>query len=313
MRSICIPLLGLLLICHHVHGQNVAYCIGNSLTNDSRPQYLEDSLWHVYCGKNLDYIFNNPQGHCISTSTPWPDALSDNQFEYISVQPFNGTTLEQDRDIIAYWMTLQPQAKFVIHSGWTAHATFVDDYLAGNPDNMMRPSPEYMQDLIAALNEIFPDRLIIQTHANDLLYSVWQEIEMANNPKIIDLEPKWFVQLPYDELSDIYRDPVHLDLDAGRYLMHNALRYAFGQPLFPRELFPNLTGIETTYIEYVIRESLVIPGDANRDRIVNLADVEPFVDSLTSDEFEITTDMNEDREINLLDIGPFIDAVLKSP
>ena len=57
----------------------------------------------------------------------------------------------------------------------------------------------------------------------------------------------------HDQLSDIYRDFILMDLRTGRYLMHNALRYAVRQPLFPRELFPNTTENDLNYLEYKIR------------------------------------------------------------
>ncbi|HBL45451.1 MAG TPA: hypothetical protein DDZ90_18890, partial [Planctomycetaceae bacterium] len=35
---------------------------------------------------------------------------------------------------------------------------------------------------------------------------------------------------PFDEITDIYRDAIHMKTDTGRYLMHNAMRHAMGQP-----------------------------------------------------------------------------------
>lgn len=32
------------------------------------------------------------------------------------------------------------------------------------------------------------------------------------------------------KVEDLHRDKIHLTLDAGRYLMHNAMRKALGQP-----------------------------------------------------------------------------------
>lgn len=312
-----------------LHAQQRAYTIGNSLTNDMRPQLLDQSQWHIFCSKNLDFIFNNPDGNCVQTSTPWPEAFQDFNFEYVVVQPFDGTTLTQDANIISAWMQLQPEATFVIHSGWTQSSTFPEDYLAGNPDNTMRPSPEYVNDLIAQLKLIFPNRPIVQTHANDLLFSVWLDVQQANAPGIRDVlfrnfgtnhEPiEWpfeiqhaeaEIELPFDEFSDIYRDFIHMDLQTGRYLMHNALRYAVRQPLFPRELFPGNSENEFLYLEDKIRTELVLMGDINRDRLVNLLDIQPFIEVLTDGIYDITADMNADNRADLLDIGPFIDAIL---
>ena len=38
-------------------------------------------------------------------------------------------------------------------------------------------------------------------------------------------------QAPFDKLEDIYRDAIHMKLNTGRYLMHNTVRKAIGQPM----------------------------------------------------------------------------------
>lgn len=48
------------------------------------------------------------------------------------------------------------------------------------------------------------------------------------------------------------------------------------------------------------------PGDLNRDGSVNLLDVGPFVDALTSGEFACQADLNNDGDVNLLDVDPFV-------
>ena len=47
----------------------------------------------------------------------WDIAFSQNQFDYVTVQPHPGTTLEQDLTIIDRWMQAQPSATFIIHTG----------------------------------------------------------------------------------------------------------------------------------------------------------------------------------------------------
>ena len=53
----------------------------------------------------------------------------------------------------------------------------------------------------------------------------------------------------------------------------------------------------------------VLLGDVNRDGVVNLLDVGPFVDLLTSGMFQIEADINGDGIVNLLDVGPFVDLL----
>lgn len=197
---------------------DLIYTIGNSLTYDTRPQLLDGDVdWHIYCAKNLQYIFNNPDGHCVSSSTPWTTALVENQYDWITVQPHAGTTLSQDIAVISHWMAMQPDANFVIHTAWTRYTTFPNDYQKGNPDNKMRPSPEYYDALIEGLNDIYPHRKIGKTRTNEMLFSIWTDIQNGIGP--------------FDSLSDLYRDEVHMGYHTGRYLAHNSLRLAIGQEI----------------------------------------------------------------------------------
>ena len=47
-------------------------------------------------------------------------------------------------------------------------------------------------------------------------------------------------------------------------------------------------------------------GDVNQDGQVNLLDVEPFIDLLTSGQFQAEADINQDGVVNLLDVQPFV-------
>ncbi|WP_182864738.1 hypothetical protein [Stieleria mannarensis] len=93
------------------------------------PSRLDGNVhWHVDCGKNLAFIRDNHQSPCVETSRLWPTALTTNQYDYVSIQPHYGTTIEQDVEVIAHWMKLQPKATFVIHTGWARHADWADDH-----------------------------------------------------------------------------------------------------------------------------------------------------------------------------------------
>ncbi len=50
----------------------------------------------------------------------------------------------------------------------------------------------------------------------------------------------------------------------------------------------------------------VLLGDVNLDGVVNLLDVAPFVDLITSATFQVEADINEDGFVDLLDVAPFI-------
>ncbi len=52
--------------------------------------------------------------------------------------------------------------------------------------------------------------------------------------------------------------------------------------------------------------SELLLGDVNRDGLVNLLDVQPFVDLLTSGGFQAEADINQDGVVNLLDVDPMV-------
>ena len=53
----------------------------------------------------------------------------------------------------------------------------------------------------------------------------------------------------------------------------------------------------------------ILLGDVNHDCVVNLLDVEPFVDLLSTGQFQVEADLNQDGSVNLLDVQPFVDVL----
>ena len=53
-------------------------------------------------------------------------------------------------------------------------------------------------------------------------------------------------------------------------------------------------------------QNSMLLGDVNDDGVVNLLDVQPFVDLVTSGIFDAKADINLDGAVDLLDIGPFV-------
>ena len=68
-------------------------------------------------------------------------------------------------------------------------------------------------------------------------------------------------------------------------------------------------GVDAVKIRLAECESDVIHGDVNMDGLINLLDVQPFVDLISSGEFQAEADVNKDGTVNLLDIDPFIDLL----
>ena len=80
--------------------------------------------------------------------------------------------------------------------------------------------------------------------------------------------------------------------------------------IWDRELSP--TEIGEVYNAGLNGESLlgaVLLGDVNCDGAVDLLDVGPFVDLLTTGGFSDKADVNEDGAVDLLDVGPFVDLI----
>ena len=56
-------------------------------------------------------------------------------------------------------------------------------------------------------------------------------------------------------------------------------------------------------------QNSIILGDVNGDGVVNLLDVAPFVDAISTGTFVPEADINQDGVVNLLDVNPFIDLL----
>ena len=59
-----------------------------------------------------------------------------------------------------------------------------------------------------------------------------------------------------------------------------------------------------------VDEPSFILGDVNGDGVVNLLDVTPFVEAITTGNFVAEADINGDGVVNLLDVDPFVDLLI---
>ncbi|MDB5337527.1 MAG: hypothetical protein JWN70_3146 [Planctomycetaceae bacterium] len=223
------------------------YLIGNSLTWDTVPSRLSgDVQWHVDCGVNLAHIHAKPEKPCVNSSTLWPTALRDKQYDVVSVQPHYGSTLAQDVEMISDWMKLQPNAVFVVHSGWARHATRADEFASYAPPDQMTHSPNYLRALTAELRRLHPGREVRQTLAQNLLAKVAEDIASQ--------------QAPLEKVETLYRDDIHLTHETGQYLMHNAMRHALGQP-FSVAGFEKIDPAVKKYLDGILSLLEISPAD----------------------------------------------------
>lgn len=193
------------------------YLIGNSLTWDTVPSRLDGTVrWHVDCGKSLPYIHAHPEEPCIKTSTLWPEALADGAYDFVSVQTHYGATLAEDADVVSRWIAMQPKATFVIHTGWAHHEKRAAEWARTDAKGRMQHSRAYIDALLAELRKRHPETTFRETRAIDLLNHVAEDVAKGTGP--------------LESVADLHRDAIHVKVDSGRYLMHNAMRHALGQP-----------------------------------------------------------------------------------
>lgn len=219
MKHVSLPILFLATLCHaqQTPCPKKNFLIGNSLTWDTIPGLLDDApKWHVDCGVPLPYIYKNPSKPCVKTSTVWPKALDSIQFDQISIQPHYGSTLESDFETISKWIDTQPSAVIIIHTGWAYHAEQQAEYKRSSHCGKMTHNPSYFKDLLGKLRETHPGRTFKRTKAMDILQLAQMDIDNGKSP--------------FKEVSELYRDKIHMTHEGGRYLMHNAMRHALGQP-----------------------------------------------------------------------------------
>lgn len=241
------------------HADSV-YLIGNSLTYDLSPWGLGNPVaYHIDCNKNLQYIHDHPEAPCIAGGY-WPTQLAAASYDWLSVQPFFGTTIEQDTAVISEWMDMQPTATVVIHTGWTYSATFEETYHGGWDGVNMTHCPEYFAALRAALLELHPGRTIVINDAIGTIDRIYHDIQAGI--------------APYEDLSELYRDQIHMDYGDGYFLARATMRHTLG--LSPGN--PPIDPVSPEHLAYLQAVIVNCPADVNRDGIGDVFDVLTYLD-----------------------------------
>ncbi len=290
LRSVTIAaaLAASIVVVPSVRGDSI-YLIGNSLTYDLSVWHLGSPVgYHIDCNKNLQYIHDNPGDPCVPSH--WPTGLAAHTYDWLSVQPFFGTTLAQDAAVISEWMDMQPSATVVIHTGWTHAATFEETYHGGWPggDSLMNHSPEYFEALRAELLTLHPGRSIIINDAIGVLDQIYHDIEAGI--------------APYSDLSDLYRDPIHMSYADGYYLARDTMRHTLGLPFGNPPLEP-VPPDRLVYLRAVIANC---PADINRDQVADVMDLLAYLDQWFSASARAERDGAEG--VDVFDLLVFLDA-----
>ena len=223
-------------------GDDAVFVLGSSFSWDAQPQFLDGRPeWHIYCGKPLDFIFNNPYGHCLDGSTPWPEVLEPPAlpFGHVTFQPARGEGITQEQDVshITHWLADQPLTTIgVIHATWPVQRSWETQLHDANPDHTFTNySIDYYYDLLEQLELANPGRSFILTRSNEMLDYIFHD----------GSAPIAFEALFRD-------DSAHMSLDYGRYLQHNALRQATGQEVGIDNSEAGLDPLILDYLDQVI-------------------------------------------------------------
>ena len=72
---------------------------------------------------------------------------------------------------------------------------------------------------------------------------------------------------------------------------------------------PYTVGLTPSQVLSIDNFDVILRGDVNCDGAVNLLDIQPFVDAVTSGQFDEKADTNQDGVVNLLDVDWFVFAL----
>jgi hypothetical protein len=245
------PTVGLLLVALAVAAKGSAECttsneqffvLGSSYSWDAQPSLLDNNpAWHIFCGKPLYYIFENPYGHCVAPSWPWPEMLEApaEPYDYITFQPIpDGVSTEQgDIDYISHWLSEQPICTTaIIHPTWPVPGEWESAiHEVGADHTFTNYSVDYYYDLEEKLRANNPGRAFALTRSNEMIDHIFHDPD----------SPVSFAEMFRDAAGHMSRGP-------GRYLQHNAFRQAMGQDMGIDVTTPGVDPDVKAYLDAVI-------------------------------------------------------------
>ncbi len=214
------------------------YFIGNSLSVDAIYNYQGAYQFSIQCNQNLQTIFDTPSGTCPGgESNPnavrWDAAFSERSYEFVSVQPFYFTTLDQNVEIISTWMKLQPDSKFILHSGWPNLSATSVYHQSLDPNEQFVHSKSHIDALTERIRDAFPGRGISNTNIIGTIESIRQDIAAGTSP--------------IASLNELYRDPVHFDA-LGQYIATNSIYVAMGRTIDESILVERIAPVIRNYL-----------------------------------------------------------------
>ena len=135
------------------------FLIGNSLTQDTIPHDYA-TAWHIAPSQGLLSIYNNPSANFLAGSTQWDTAFAATQYDLISVQPYPSLdepdAMTASVTVISDWVTLQPNAKFIIHTGWAGYQSHDAFYQSTRITGTLAWNRSFYEELISRLRTANP-------------------------------------------------------------------------------------------------------------------------------------------------------------
>lgn len=308
------------------HGLSI-YQIGNSLTYDSYPfnqafvqaanengQNLQINGWHVCPGRQLNYIYDNPDDpdNLTGPSGNWQIALTSTEWDIITVQPYSSgtSTLSSDESSIDYWINLtslssQP-TRFYLYAGWPRMdlpKTYSEQWLENTPDNDDQPTVltrNYFDHLLSRINAQ-SNTSIRMIPIGEVWYRIDQHARAGNLTNLTSAH-------------DLYRDAAHAN-DIGK----SVVAWTMFASLFDRSAVGiDLPAVYSAYpnqgpvvmndelrnqLQLIVDSVVHSPStasniDSNRDGIPDVVAI-----SLGLDPYVVDGDTDNDGMSDLIEIG----------
>ena len=112
-------------------------------------------------------------------------------------------------------------------------------------------------------------------------------------------------QITSPALADYVQDVVDGAVTNNGLLLKTATEAVFGSA----SRVTTIEGGNAAKLIVTVEDDMIMIGDVNMDGAVNLLDIGPFVDLISTNTFQAEADINGDGAVNLLDVGPFVDIL----
>ena len=108
--------------------------------------------------------------------------------------------------------------------------------------------------------------------------------------------------------TDVLALPEDRDTESAFVSVDNSAAFSAYRVIFPTSRAP-ANSIQIAEMTFNGKISDALIGDVNCDGVIDLLDVAPFVDILTTGGFSVKADINQDGVVDLLDVSPFVDLL----